>query len=82
MSRRVCVDDLKAAKAITEHLIKLGHKRIAHITGATSQFASEQRSLGYQKSPEYAGIPVDDNLIIEGDFTYQSGQLATNTLLS
>lgn len=80
-SKRVCIDDYAAAKAITKHLIGLGHKRIAHISGDMEQYSSNERVRGYKEALTEAGIALDDKLIRGGDFSYLSGQVASRALL-
>ncbi len=79
------VDDVAAARVATEHLIELGHTRIAHIAGnPLDQLAFTthlDRRVGYQEALKAAGIPVDPDLDIEADFTVRGGEQAIRTLL-
>jgi DNA-binding LacI/PurR family transcriptional regulator len=59
--------------AATRHLIDLGHRRIAVITGPMRFLCSQARLAGYRAALERAGIPADDGLIAHGDFHYSSG---------
>jgi DNA-binding LacI/PurR family transcriptional regulator len=54
----------------TTHLIKLGHKRIAHILGHGTNIHSLQRRDGYIKALEDNQIPVDFDIIKVGNFSY------------
>jgi LacI family transcriptional regulator len=78
----VTISDVDAARAITEHLIDLGHHRIAFIAGNPNQTASQLRQSGYQNALRQAGLPVDPALVEYGDFTYCSGLKAGETLLA
>lgn len=78
----VLIDDFQAAYVMTKHIIGLGHKRIGFIVGNPEQVASEQRLAGYKAAMEEAGIEVEDELIVQGRFTYRSGLLAAERLLS
>jgi LacI family transcriptional regulator len=70
-----------AAKAV-RYLIELGHKRIGCITGPLDQTASAARYGGYEQALSEAGLRVDRNLVISGDFTQAGGHEAMHELLS
>jgi LacI family transcriptional regulator len=53
----------QGARLATEHLIELGHRRIAVITGPTEWVASIDRLAGYQAAMASAGLPMDPSLI-------------------
>jgi len=65
----------------TEHLIGLGHRRVAKVTGEPSLLCSQARLDGYRAALERAGIPVDPALIRVGDFHVESALRAANELL-
>jgi LacI family transcriptional regulator len=75
------VDNVRAAKLATEHLIRLGYQRIATITGSKTSSVSVDRREGYTKAINEAGREIDPTLIAEGDFSENSGYLAMKTLL-
>lgn len=77
----VCIDEYMAARAMTEHIISLGHKRIGFITGSPDQTASQGRFLGYRDALSAHGVAHDDALVAEGWFTYRSGLNAAEKLL-
>ncbi len=77
----VGIDDLRAAQSMTEHLLKLGHRRIGFIKGHPNHTASEQRLDGYMAALQAAGVEGDPDLIVQGFFTYHSGLAATEALL-
>ena len=62
-----------AARDATQHLLSLGHRRIAWIGGPETSDAARDRFLGYQAALSIAGIPFDDDTIREGLFTVESG---------
>ncbi|MCJ7626465.1 MAG: LacI family transcriptional regulator [Anaerolineaceae bacterium] len=68
----------------TQHLIGLGHRRIACLTGPSQMFdqLGNQREKGYRIALQEANIPVDENLIIEGDFRPETGRWAIQSLLA
>jgi DNA-binding LacI/PurR family transcriptional regulator len=75
------VDNISAAVQATNHLISLGYKRIATITGAHGSAVTVDRITGYRKAIESAGRSVDESLIVEGDFTESGGYAAMKSLL-
>lgn len=78
----VRIDDFLASKEVTEHLIRMGHTRIAFIKGHPNQTASARRFEGYQSALKEAGIAADAALVQQGFFTYRSGLDAVEKLLS
>jgi DNA-binding LacI/PurR family transcriptional regulator len=77
----VCLDDEKVAYEATQHLISLGHKKIAMITGPMEEDCSLDRTKGYQRALQEAGIAFDKKLVLEGDWSASSGQNALITLM-
>ena len=75
-------DERKAAAAIVEHLISLGHRRIAHVAGLKGHGAHTWRLSGYRDALRKAGIAYDESLVAEGDFTFASGVAGARTLLN
>lgn len=78
----VSVDDYRAARAMTDHILSLGHRRIGFIAGDPHQLASAHRLEGYRSALAAAGIAAVDALIAPGMFTYRSGLDAAETLLA
>lgn len=77
----VPLDHEVSAREATEHLISLGHRRIAHIAGTPGRTIALEREQGYQDALSAAGIPVNDKLVVAGDFGRESGRVAAHTLL-
>jgi LacI family transcriptional regulator, repressor for deo operon, udp, cdd, tsx, nupC, and nupG len=69
----VTIDEHAAARSITEHLIGLGHKRIAHISGRPESTVTVLRAAGYRSALEGAGIAFDAALVSEGNFQASGG---------
>jgi LacI family transcriptional regulator len=70
----VDVDNRSAARNAVEHLIKLGHRRIACITNASPEYsAAAERLAGYREALEACGLAYDQNLVRYGDFSSKSG---------
>lgn len=79
---RVHMDDVAAAREMTEHLIGLGHKRIGFIVGEPRYGASQARREGYLAAMKAHGLPVSEGLVRQGDFTFQSGMVEAKALLA
>ncbi len=78
----VRIDDFRASKEITLHLVDAGHRRIGYIKGNPNQTASVRRFEGFQSALAQAGIEPDDSLVEAGFFTYRSGLEAAEKLLA
>lgn len=78
----VRVENLSGTIQAVNHLIALGHRRIAHVSGIASHIDARERRAGYEQALAAAGLPVDERLIVEGNFTEQSGLLALEVLLA
>ncbi|MBU1065091.1 LacI family transcriptional regulator [bacterium] len=77
----VVLDNFNSAIKMTQHLIKLGHRRIAFIHGSPHNYDSKRRYAGYLKALENEGIPESLKLEAEGNFTEDSGYKACQQLL-
>ena len=69
------------AKTATDHLLSLGHRRIAHISGPRGWAATEERIEGYQAALAGRGVSSARELIVEGDFEAPTGYTAAGALL-
>ena len=78
----VVTDNAGGGWSATRHLIDLGHQRIGHIAGPSDLRLSKYRSTGYCKALEEAGIATDENLVVRGDFDFESGHRAAHQLLA
>lgn len=74
-------DNFEGARLATEHLLSLGHRRIAFIAGDLKHPDGEQRLSGYRSALQAAGLKVEPALIRPGDFTEASGLAAVERLL-
>jgi len=72
------VDNRAGAYEATRHLIRLGHRQIAHIQGPHKYQVSHDRYQGYCDALNEAGISLDPALILEGDFMPPSGRSCAN----
>lgn len=80
--RCLFVDNFQAAYDATRYLTDSGHRDIVHITGAPGHQDTQQRRDGYLRALADAGIKLNPELIVEGNFRRQSGVLAVETLLT
>lgn len=64
----VIIDNFGGAHSATSHLISLGHRRIAFITGPRARFSSVERLKGYKAALRDHGIAVDPRLIAKGTY--------------
>lgn len=79
----VAIDDKSIGRAVTQHLIDIGRKRIAHISFSSFKiFAADQRKLGYLDALGQAGLTVREDNIVEAHFSMQSGYDAMQNLLA
>lgn len=78
----VVPDDWLGGRLATEHLIALGHRRIALINGPTGWRSSGLRQAGYEAAMNEAGLRIDPSLILERDWTVEAGYLGVQELLS
>ncbi|CAG0997924.1 MAG: LacI family DNA-binding transcriptional regulator [Anaerolinea sp.] len=77
----VTVDNIAAAEMAVEHLIKLGRRRIAHITGHPNIGDAQDRLQGYKNALQRAGLPILPELIIPGHFNRNAGYDGLRQLL-
>ncbi|BCL13576.1 LacI family DNA-binding transcriptional regulator [Micromonospora sagamiensis] len=81
----VRIDDVAAAGSATRHLLDLGHRRIAHLSGDPEDelaFTTHiDRRRGYQEALRSAGVQPDPRLDVESHFTIDGGHQATVELL-
>jgi LacI family transcriptional regulator len=67
--------------AATDHLIAIGHRRIAALGGPEGYLCSRARIDGYRSALERAGVPYDPSLVSHGDFYHEGGFLRGGELL-
>lgn len=77
----IAIDNRKAGRLAVDHLIGLGHRSIAHITGPMNLVMSREREAGYLAALAEAGIEPQPQLIFHGNFHYSSGQAGVRALV-
>lgn len=78
----VSIDNVSSARKVTEHLIKLGHTQIAHITGPMNIILSRDRLGGFKQAMMNHQLKVNPEFIQEGDYGIDSGYDQMVKLLS
>ena len=69
----VDVENLESSAALVDHLFETGCERIAMLAGPVGRMDAELRMQGYRLAHVRRGRPVDESLIIPGDFTRATG---------
>ena len=77
----VSVINVDGARAATEHLISLGHRRIAHLRGRTDLISAQQREEGYRSALAGAGIAFDAALLADGGYRAADSTAGAHALL-
>jgi len=75
-------DDLHGSQAVTEHLLSLGHRRIAFLAGPLASPWTSERLEGYRRALREAGIEPEDQLVFQAGRTVDDGLAAAAQLLS
>ena len=75
------MDETTAVVELIGHLVAQGHRRIAHIKGPRAHGACQWRYAGYRQALRQAGIAYDPALVVNGQFSFESGVDAANLLL-
>jgi len=75
-------DNLRGAQLATEHLLDLGHRRIAFLAGRPDLQSAELRKTGYLRALTAAGIAPDDDLIRIGAYDPEISAASAHALLT
>jgi LacI family transcriptional regulator len=75
------VDNRGGARAMVAHLLALGHRRLAFVTGPASNFDAAERRRGCSDAIRAAGLPADSATEIAGDFGEESGKAAGEAIV-
>jgi len=76
------VDNREGAREAVAHLLRLGRKRIATVTGPLNTIAGVDRRDGYLAALRERGMRANDKLMAEGDFTEEGGYASAQRLLA
>ncbi|HJR50294.1 MAG TPA: substrate-binding domain-containing protein, partial [Gemmatimonadales bacterium] len=77
----IAADNRQAARAAVEHLIRLGHRRIAHIAGMPVFGCAHEREAGYREAMAAAGL-AGEAIVVGGDHLRRTGFRVTQALLA
>lgn len=66
---KIVIDNVGGAFVATQHLISMGHKRIAHIVGNMNLKITMDRMHGYTNALQYNNLPVDREMIVFPDYS-------------
>ncbi len=75
-------DNLRGGQLATAHLLGLGHRRIAMLSGRPDLESSRLREQGYRQAMTAAGVPVSEELVLVGGYDAQASAECTRTLLT
>ncbi len=78
----IMVNDHEAAYNITQHLIDLGHTQIGFIEGGAEHKSSSERLSGYKQALIDNNISVNENLIVPGEYSFESGVHGAKQLMA
>lgn len=79
-SDHVAIDNERGVVDLMDHLISLGHRRIAFIKGLKSSTSAAARFRAYRSSLKKARMSADPQLVVQGDYTMESGANAGHQL--
>ncbi len=77
----IFTDNIGGGFQATAHLIRLGHRRIAFITETLNNLSFRERFEGYRQALEANGLPIDPELVAEGERGFEGGFVAMSRLL-
>ena len=75
-------DNFAGAVLATQHLLRLGHRRIAHLSGRADLESSRLREDGFRHAMAEAGVPVDEQLVRVGGYRPEGAEQSARELLS
>ncbi|MEU5112709.1 LacI family DNA-binding transcriptional regulator [Streptomyces longwoodensis] len=78
----VAADDRDGARDMVRHLLSLGRRRIGVVNGPLDTPGGVDRLAGYQEVLTEAGLPVDERLVVTGDYSRASGEAGAERLLA
>jgi len=76
------VEETAASYSATKHLVTLGHKKIAYLTGPPAAPWAHERFEGYRRALREAGLEVDDKLVFQSGSTIEDGSKAALQMLN
>ncbi len=74
-------DEEGAAAQVVQHLVAKGHRKIALVTGPSTQLSSQKREAGFRAALRRSGLSLAASHRVQGDYSYESGRKAGDCLL-
>lgn len=78
----VVADDATGGRLVAEHLVALGHRRIAHIAGPPDASSTATRLAAFRARLAELGVPLADRLVVPGGLTEEAGERGMAALLA
>jgi len=78
----VMICNLEGSRAVANHLVELGHRRIAYLGDKFGYQSDAERYAGYREALDAAGIPLDPDLKVYGDGKPEAAMRAMDALLA
>lgn len=78
----VDVDNVAAGRSATEHLLRLGRRRIGHLTGRLDLLSGHERLQGYREAMEASPFGFDPALVVRADFSEEAGYRAAREFVA
>ena len=78
---RVFVENRAASRRAVEHLLDLGHERVAVLAGDLHNFAGRERLEGYRQALAGRGVPINPDYVIDAHWQYDGGYSGMRALL-
>ena len=78
----VGIDDEAAGFEMTCHLLSLGHTRFGFIRGLEGHLSADDRYIGFARALEAAGLKADDMHVERGNFSFKSGTVSCEAILT
>lgn len=75
-------DNVGGARILTEHLLRIGHRRIALVNGSLTTSTARERLIGYRTALVAHGVALDERFVVEGTFTRAAGHAAVAQMLA
>lgn len=75
-------DDARGGYLATSHLIEIGCKRIAHISGPLSCNLYQDRLAGFKKAMQQANLKINDNWMFYQELTFENARIAVKKMLN
>jgi LacI family transcriptional regulator len=79
---QVVPENMQSARLLTRHLLDLGHRRVAVVTGMTGLGSTVERYAGYEQAFHDLGLQVDPRLVVKGESSSQIAESVVKELFA